>query len=155
MHASTTSDRAEPIAIVVAEDNKYDRMILAEAFREVGLNVTLSFVSHGEELLDYLRGRYGHAEAQATPRPSLILMDLNMPRMDGNEALKRIRADAALRKLPVVVLSMSDSSRQIAEAYDNGANAFMTKPGHFDDLVRMLRSFGHFWLREAKLPGPN
>jgi two-component system, response regulator len=155
MHASSTTLGAEPVAIVVAEDNKYDRMILAEAFREIDLNVTLSFVSHGEELLDYLHGRNHHAEAQVAPRPSLILMDLNMPRMDGNEALKRIRADATLRKLPVVVLSMSDSSAQIAEAYDNGANAFMTKPGHFDDLVRMLRSFGHFWLREAKLPGPN
>ena len=155
MHASTASHRAEPVAIVVAEDNKYDRLILAEAFREVDLNVSLSFVSHGEELLDYLHGRNAYAEAHATRRPSLILMDLNMPRMDGNEALKRIRADATLRKLPVMILSMSDSPDQITQAYDNGANAFMTKPGHFDDLVQLLRSFGRFWLQEAKLPEPN
>ena len=147
--------RSELIAILVAEDNKYDRMILEEAFKELDLNITLSFVSHGEELMDYLLGRNAYADISADPRPSLVLMDLNMPRMNGNEALKRIRADATLRKLPVMVLSTSDNPKQIAQAYDNGANAFMTKPGHFDDMVKMLRSFGSFWLTEAKLPQVN
>lgn len=145
----------EPVAIVVAEDNLNDRIILAEAFKELGLNVTLSFVSHGEELLDYLQGRNAYADSDAVARPSLVLMDLNMPRMNGNETLKRIRSDEILRKLPVVVLSTSDNPNQINQAYDDGANAFMTKPGHFDDLLKMLRSFGTFWLAEAKLPHVN
>lgn len=152
MSVHQPSVRAEPIAILVAEDNKYDRMILEEAFKELDLNITLSFVSHGEELMDYLLGRNAYADLGAIPRPSLVLMDLNMPRLNGNEALKRIRSDAILRKLPVMILSTSDNPKQIAQAYDNGANAFMTKPGHFDDMVKLLRSFGTFWLTEAKLP---
>ena len=155
MSATRASTRTEPFSIVVAEDNKYDRLILEEAFKELDLNVTLSFVSHGEELLDYLHGQNAYAEQSTPPRSSLVLMDLNMPRMNGTEALKRIRADAKLRKLPVMVLSTSENPLQIAQAYDNGANAFMTKPGHFDDLLEMLRSFGAFWLHEAKLPNLN
>ena len=152
MSATLADAKTEPVAILVAEDNKYDRMILAEAFKELDLNVSLNFVSHGEELLDYLQGRNAYAGVGTLPRPSLVLMDLNMPRMNGNEALKRIRADANLRKLPVMVLSTSDNPKQIAQAYDDGANAFMTKPGHFDDLLALLRRFGAFWLTEAKLP---
>jgi CheY-like chemotaxis protein len=155
MNTLQPNARAEPIAIVVAEDNKYDRMILEEAFKELDMNIALSFVSHGEELMDYLQSRNAYADSSTKPRPSLVLMDLSMPRMSGNEALIRIRADAVLRKLPVMILSTSDNPKQIAQAYDNGANAFMTKPGHFDDMAKMLRSFGTFWLSEAKLPETN
>jgi two-component system response regulator len=143
---------AKPIAILVAEDSKYDRMILEQAFSEIDSNVRLYFVNDGEDALDYLRSRNAYAAAGAAPRPALLLMDLNMPRMNGHEAVRALRADNTLRVLPVIVLSTSDDPVQIAEAYANGVNAFMTKPGHFDDVVALLRKFSEFWLTAIHLP---
>lgn len=143
---------AEPVAILVAEDNKYDRMILQQAFTELGLNVTLHFVGNGQDVLDYLHRRNAYAAEASSPRPALVLMDLNMPRMDGHEALKAIRADEALRMLPVVVLSTSDNPKQVAKAYANGVNAFMTKPGPYDEFVKLMHGFCAYWLRSARLP---
>lgn len=143
---------AEPVAILVAEDNKYDRMILQQAFAELDLSVSLHFVGNGQDVLDYLNRRNAYAAEASSPRPALILMDLNMPRMDGHEALKAIRADEALRMLPVVVLSTSDNPKQIAQAYANGVNAFMTKPGPYDDFVKLMQGFGTYWLQSAQLP---
>jgi CheY-like chemotaxis protein len=148
----TPSRPTEPIAILVAEDNKYDRMILQQAFDELGLNVSLYFVDNGEAVLDYLHRQNAYAAVATSPRPALVLMDLNMPRMNGQEALKAIRTDEALRVLPVVVLSTSDNPRQIAQAYANGVNAFMTKPGPYDEFVDLLRKFGAYWLTGARLP---
>jgi CheY-like chemotaxis protein len=141
-----------PVSILVAEDNKYDRMILQQAFGELGLNIHLFFVTNGEDVLHYLNRRNAYAADGAAPRPDLILMDLNMPRMDGNDAVKAIRADADLRVLPVIALSTSDNPKQITEAYENGVNAFMTKPGHFDDFVDLLRDFADYWIKCARLP---
>jgi CheY-like chemotaxis protein len=141
-----------PVSILVAEDNKYDRMILQQAFDELDLDIHLFFVTNGEDVLDYLNRRNAYAADGAAPRPDLILMDLNMPRMDGNDAVKAIRADADLRVLPVIALSTSDNPKQIAQAYENGVNAFMTKPGRFDDFVDLLRDFGDFWIHRARLP---
>jgi CheY-like chemotaxis protein len=143
---------AEPTAILVAEDNKYDRMILQQAFNEVGLNVGLYFVDNGEDVLDYLYRRNAFATPTPPPRPAMILMDLNMPRMNGHEATRAIRQDHALRLLPVIVLSTSGNPAQVAEAYANGVNAFMTKPGPYDDFLDLIRKFGTFWLTAAKLP---
>jgi CheY-like chemotaxis protein len=143
---------AGPVSILVAEDNKYDRMILQQAFDELDLNIHLFFVTDGEDALDYLNRRNAYAADGAAPRPDLILMDLNMPRMDGNAAVKAIRADADLRVLPVIALSTSDNPRQITQAYENGVNAFMTKPGRFEDFVELLRDFGEFWIHGAQLP---
>lgn len=152
MNAISVDRDSEPVGIIVAEDNEFDRMILQEAFEELGMNVALRFVRHGEELLELLHGTEASTAAEAKARPLIVIMDLNMPRMDGNEALRRIRQDTRLRRLPVVILSTSDNPKQITEAYDNGANAFMTKPGRFEDMVTMLRSFRSFWLDEAHLP---
>lgn len=143
---------AEPIAILVAEDNKFDRMILQQAFTELGLNVGLYFVDNGEDVLDYLYQRNAFASPASPPRPALVLMDLNMPRMNGHEATRAIRQDNALRLLPVIVLSTSSSPAQVAQAYASGANAFMTKPGPYDDYLDLIRKFGTFWLTAAKLP---
>ncbi|MGE0222670.1 MAG: response regulator [Acetobacteraceae bacterium] len=140
------------IVVLVAEDNQYDRLILQEAFAELGLDIDLQFVSDGEEVLDYLRRRNGYAADDAAPTPTLVLMDLNMPRMNGHDAVREIRADPILRVLPVIVLSTSDSPRQIAQAYANGVNAFMTKPGRFEDFVDLLRGFHAFWFEHARLP---
>ncbi len=147
-----SSSIAEPVAILVAEDNKYDRMILEQAFSEIDYDVQLHFVSDGEDALDYLRCRNAYAAEGAAPRPALVLMDLNMPRMNGHEAVRALRADNALRVLPVIVLSTSDNPGQINEAYANGVNGFMTKPGRFEDVVALLRTFSAYWLTAVRLP---
>jgi CheY-like chemotaxis protein len=144
---------AQPITILVAEDSKYDRMILQQAFGELGLNVSLHFVDNGEAVLDYLHRRNAFAVAATSPRPALVLMDLNMPRMNGQETLLAIREDEALRSLPVIVLSTSDSPKQIDQAYKNGVNAFVTKPGRYDEFVDLVSRLGAFWLTTARLPG--
>lgn len=141
-----------PFSILVAEDNKYDRLILEEVFAELGLNVRLVFVTDGEEVLDYLHCRNAYLAPGSAPRPALVLMDLNMPRMSGNDAVIRIRADADLHLLPVIALSTADNPKQIAQAYESGVNAFMTKPGQFGDFVDLLRRFADFWLVGARLP---
>jgi two-component system, response regulator len=146
------SPPAEPTAILVAEDNKFDRMILQQAFTELGLNVSLSFVGNGEEVLDFLHKRNAYATIIPSPPPALILMDLNMPRMDGHETIRAIRRDKALDLVPVIVLSTSNNPQQIAQAYADGVNAFMTKPGPYDDFLDLLRKFGAFWLTGARLP---
>jgi CheY-like chemotaxis protein len=142
----------ETVSILVAEDNKYDQLILQAAFDELALPVRLTFVGNGEDVLDYLHRRNGYVTPESAPRPDLILMDLNMPRMNGNDTVIAIRADTDLRLLPVIALSTSDNPRQITQAYANGVNAFMTKPGRFDDFVELLRRFSDFWLCSARLP---
>jgi CheY-like chemotaxis protein len=146
------SAAGDQTVILVAEDNQYDRLILQEAFAELGFDINLQFVTDGEEALDYLRRRNAYAEDRNAPVPTLVLMDLNMPRMNGHETVREIRADPALRALPVIVLSTSDSSRQIDQAYANGVNVFMTKPGRFEEFVELLGCFYSFWLEHAKLP---
>jgi CheY-like chemotaxis protein len=138
--------------IVIAEDNKYDRMILDEAFAELDFQVSLKFVSDGEELLDYLLKCNEYRDDNSVTAPILILMDLNMARMGGIEATRALRADVTLRVLPIIVLSTSDSPGQISQAYASGVNSFLTKPCHFDDLVELLRRFGTYWLESARLP---
>ncbi len=102
--------------------------------------------------MDYLVQRNAYSAPGAAPRPSLVLMDLNMPRMTGDEALRQIRANANLCMLPVIVLSTADSPKLVLQAYANGINAFMTKPGSFDEFVELFRRFGAFWFDAAQLP---
>ncbi len=149
---SMTLRAPSPVVILVAEDNKYDRMILAQAFAELDFNVQLQFVNDGEDLLDYLLCRNAYTDEGVAPRPALVLMDLNMPRMNGHDAVRALRANDKLRVLPVVVLSTADNPAQIALAYANGVNGFMAKPGPFQDVVELLRRFSEFWLAAARLP---
>lgn len=144
-----------PIAVLVAEDSELDRMLLREAFAELSFDVDLSFVGDGEELLDHLRRCHAQAVGKTIPLPALILMDLNMPRMKGLDAVKALRADSILRAVPVIILTTSSSPKQIAQAFASGANAYMTKPEQFSSLLTMLQKFGDFWLRSSKLPDPN
>lgn len=152
MNAGAHHAPAASFVVLVAEDSKYDRMILQQAFDEAGSQVTLRFVVDGEELLDYLCHRNAYAGEGSAVTPDVILLDLNMPRMDGNEALRQIRANVALCMLPVVVLSTSDNRRQVVQAHVNGVNAFMTKPGRFEDLLEMVTKFVAFWRDTARLP---
>jgi two-component system response regulator len=142
---------SESLRVLIAEDSEFDRSLLRDAFSELGFNVLLIFVGNGEELLEYLRG----PDSLKAGLPSLILMDLNMPRMKGLDALKALRADALLRALPVIILSTSNNPKQIAESYESGVNAYMTKPSQFGELLDNVQKFGEFWLKVSELPDPS
>jgi CheY-like chemotaxis protein len=144
--------RTEPITILMAEDDPDDRFLAQEALEEARLANDLHFVKNGEELMDYLYHRGEYAEASISPVPGLILLDLNMPRKDGRQALQEIKADAALRRIPVVVLTTSKAEEDILRSYDMGASAYITKPVTFDSLVGVMRVLGEFWLEIVQLP---
>ena len=145
-------DHGRPIVILLADDDEEDRMLAADAMRESRVANDLRFVEDGEELLDYLYKRGSYAGADAAPTPGLILLDLNMPRKDGREALREIKADPDLRRIPVVVLTTSKAEEDIYRTYDLGANSFITKPVSFEGLVNVMRDIGRYWIEIVELP---
>lgn len=142
----------KPIVILLADDDEEDRMLAADAMTESRVANDLRFVEDGEELLDYLYKRGKYAGAGAAPTPGLILLDLNMPRKDGREALREIKADPDLRRIPVVVLTTSKAEEDIYRTYDLGANSFITKPVSFEGLVAVMRDIGRYWIEIVELP---
>lgn len=148
------SDPGKPIVILLADDDEEDRMLAADALSESRVVNDLRFVEDGDELLDYLylRGRY--SDPKSAPPPGLILLDLNMPRKDGREALREIKNDPDLRRIPVVVLTTSKAEEDIYRTYDLGANSFITKPVSFEGLVAVMRDIGRYWIEIVELP-PN
>jgi len=143
--------RFQKINILMAEDDADDRLLTQEAMTEAKLSNELHFVEDGEELMDYLhqRGKYA---ANPPPKPGLILLDLNMPRKDGREALKEIKSDPELRKIPVVILTTSKAPDDVTQTYDLGANSYIAKPITFDALVDIARSLGKYWFEIVELP---
>ncbi len=144
--------RGLPITILVADDDPDDRLMMEEALEESLLANDLHFVEDGEELMDYLyhRGQYEHYDN--SPRPKLLLLDLNMPKKDGREALKEIKADPKLRQIPIVVLTTSKAEEDIYRSYDLGVNSFVSKPVTFDSLVELMKSLGKYWFEIVALP---
>lgn len=145
----------DPIVhILLADDDPDDQLLTRRALKKNRLANTIDVVEDGEELMRYLRreGEYSEDGPQTAPRPGLILLDLNMPRMDGREALKEIKSDPELRRIPVVVLTTSESEQDVQQSYDLGVNAFVTKPVTFDGLARAIEAIGAFWFRIVKLP---
>lgn len=140
------------ITLLLAEDDPDDRMLIRDALREAKLANDLHVVEDGEELLDYLHRRGRHASAAEAPRPGLILLDLNMPRKDGREALQEIKADPELRQIPVVVLTTSKAEEDVFRSYDLGANSFITKPVTFQSLVEVMRTLEKYWFEIVELP---
>ena len=140
------------IVILMADDDVDDRLLAKDALTECRLANDLRFVENGEELLDYLRRRGKFSQAADSPRPGLILLDLNMPKKDGREALKEIKADPELRKIPVVVLTTSKADTDIGRIYELGANSFISKPVSFDSLVEMMKVLGRYWFEIVELP---
>jgi CheY-like chemotaxis protein len=138
--------------ILMADDDDDDRLLTRDAIAEAGLDGDLHFVQNGEELLDYLchRGRY--ESPASAPRPGLILLDLNMPLKDGREALREIRADPELRRIPVVVLTTSKADTDIGAIYELGANSFISKPFQFEALVSVMKMLGQYWFKTVELP---
>jgi CheY-like chemotaxis protein len=142
----------KPILILLAEDDPDDRVLLRDALEEGRLVNDLRCVEDGEELMDYLHHHGKYAGENAAPRPGLILLDLNMPRKDGREALQEIKADPSLRQIPVVVLTTSQAEEDIFRSYDLGANSFITKPVTFQSMVDLMRTLGRYWLEIVELP---
>lgn len=143
----------QSINILVADDDPDDRMLIEEAFAENRIANHLSFVEDGEDLLDFLLRRGKWSDPASSPRPGLILLDLNMPRMDGREALKRIKAEPSLAKIPVVVLTTSKQEEDILRTYGLGVNSFITKPVTFEGLLRVTQVLTSYWIEIVQLPG--
>ena len=144
----TTTPRA---TILVADDDADDRQLTMEALATCHCANDLRFVNDGRDLLDYLRHEGKRAE-ELSPRPTLILLDLNMPRMSGTEALAEIKADPTLRQIPIVILSTSRTDADVRATYALGASSYITKPVTFDGLVRAMTSLTQYWFEVVELP---
>jgi CheY-like chemotaxis protein len=142
----------KPIVILMAEDDADDRLLVREAFDESRLLNELRFVEDGEELMDYLRRQGRYSSPDASPRPGLILLDLNMPRMDGREALRAIKDDDDLRRIPIVVMTTSKAEEDIFRSYESGASSYITKPVTFERLVELMKALGQYWIEFVELP---
>ena len=140
------------IVILIADDDPDDRMLAKEAWEESRLANDVHFVTDGEELMDYLYRRGEYAALGTESRPGVILLDLNMPRKDGREALKEIKADPKLRQIPIVVLTTSKAEEDIYRSYDLGVNSFITKPVTFESLVEVMKTLGKYWFEIVELP---
>ena len=140
------------ITILIADDDADDCLMAKEALEEARLANDLHFVADGEDLMDYLLHRGKYSEGKNAPCPGLILLDLNMPRKDGREALKEIKADPDLRRIPIVVLTTSKAEEDIYRTYDLGVNSFITKPVSFDGLVEVMKVLSEYWFHIVKLP---
>lgn len=139
------------ITILMADDDADDRMLTEEAMKESRLGNAFRFVEDGQELMEYLTrtGKYATAHA---PRPGLILLDLNMPRKDGRQALEEIKNNPDLRRIPVVILTTSKAEEDVLRSYDLGANSFITKPVTFDGLLEIVRTLSQYWFSIVELP---
>ncbi len=144
--------RQTTVTILMADDDEDDCMLAREALAESRLANELYIVNDGEELMDYLQQRGQYANESSAPRPKLILLDLNMPKKDGREALTEIKADPHLRKIPVVILTTSKAEEDVYSSYDLGANSFIIKPVTFASLVEVMRTIGKYWFEIVELP---
>ncbi len=144
-----------PITILMADDDEDDIMFAHKALTECRLANDFHAVRNGEELLDYLYRRGQYQKLTDSPRPGLILLDLNMPLMDGREALKEIKSDPNLRSIPIVVLTTSSAEEDIYKTYNLGANSFITKPVTFNGLVEIMCQLGRYWFEIVELPPSN
>jgi CheY-like chemotaxis protein len=142
----------ETITILMADDDPDDRFLAEDALKEARLRNEIHFVCDGEELMDYLchRGKYSNPES--APRPGLILLDLNMPRKDGREALQEIKSDPSLRRIPVIILTTSKEEEDILRSYDFGACGYITKPVSFSGLIEVMKIIGRYWFEIVSLP---
>lgn len=141
------------VVIMLADDDEDDRVLTVDALRSSRLCSEFKTVNDGEELMDYLRHRGRHAPPALSPRPGLVLLDLNMPRKNGLEVLNEMKTDPSLRSIPVVVLTTSKATEDVDLTYDLGANSFIVKPVTFEDLVKSLSVVTEYWFHVVQLPG--
>jgi CheY-like chemotaxis protein len=146
--SSVTKD-LKPFTVLMADDDEDDRLLARDAFDECDIDVDLRFVEDGVELLEYL---HGHGAWTDAPLPSLILLDLNMPRKDGREALAAIKENPALRRIPVVVITTSKAEEDVVRSYDLGVSSFISKPVTYDSLRTLVRTLTNYWFQTVRLP---
>ena len=139
------------VTIVIAEDDPDDCMLMEEVFKESGQDFHVVFVQDGVELFEYLRHEAGYATSTEAKRPDLILLDLNMPRMDGLEALEAIKADPNLRSIPVVVLTVSTTEEYILRTYELGGAGFIIKPISMDEMLHVVQVLNQYWFEVVEL----
>ena len=144
--------RQHPVTILMADDDPDDCLLAREALAESRLANDLHFVSDGEELMDYLYQRGKYSVPGSAPRPSLILLDLNMPKKDGREVLNELKADPHLRQIPVLVLTTSQAEEDILRSYYLGANSYITKPVTFSSLIEVMQTLSKYWFEIVELP---
>lgn len=144
---------AQSVVILMADDDADDRLLTERALAKSRVANELRCVEDGEELLDYLHQRGKFSTPGVAPRPGLILLDLNMPRKDGREALKEIKENPEFRCIPVVVLTTSKAEEDIYRSYNLGANSYVTKPVTFERLVELMDIIGTYWVEFVELPG--
>ena len=138
-----------PIEVLLVEDSPGDVRLTQEAFREANIAIHLHIASDGVEAMTFLKKQGGHAHA---PRPDLILLDLNLPRMDGREVLAHIKEDENLKTIPTVILTTSEAEADIVKSYELQANCYLSKPVQLDAFESLVKSINDFWLTKAKLP---
>lgn len=141
-----------PVVLLIADDDAEDRMLIKEALEESRLKNEIIFVENGEELMDYLHHKGKYSNQEKFPPPGLILLDLNMPKKDGREALKEMKADPKLKHIPVVILTTSQAEEDIVKTYDLGVNSFITKPVTFQSLVDTMKTLSKYWFKIVELP---
>lgn len=141
-----------PISILVADDDPDDRMMIKEAFTENRIANEIEFVEDGEELMAYLRRQEPYTELKDAPYPGIVLLDLNMPKKDGREALRELKADPDLCRIPVIVLTTSQAEEDIVRTYGMGVSSFITKPVSFEGLVDAVRVICRYWIQIVALP---
>jgi CheY-like chemotaxis protein len=144
---------AKSNVILMAEDDSDDRLLAQDALAEAGHGADVRFVENGMELMDYLHHRNKFSEAGSSPAPGLIILDLNMPKKDGREALQELKASPEFRQIPVLILTTSRADTDIARVYELGANSFISKPTAFNALVAVMRSIREYWFQVVVLPG--
>lgn len=141
------------IPILMAEDDPDDRLFIEQAFRDLRLGGELHFVENGEELMNFLRRRGTYSDPGCSPRPALILLDLNMPKKDGRQCLAEIKSDSGLQDIPVVVWTTSNLEEDIARCFEAGADSYMTKPASYPGLLEAVKEIGRRWF-SVRLPPP-
>jgi len=144
--------KMNPIEILMADDDKDDQLLTKKALEKSRLINNLHFVDDGVHLVDYLYHRNGYEDKTRFPRPDLILLDLNMPRMDGREALRIIKNDESLKRMPVIILTTSQEDKEILNSYDLGANSYITKPVDFSNFLDAMAVLSEYWISIVKLP---
>ena len=145
----------KPLTLLLAEDDPDDCLLVRQALEKSRLISDLRCVEDGEDLLDYLRHRGKFADPKQSPRPGLILLDLNMPRKDGREALQEIKSDPRLRAIRVIVMTTSKAEEDVVRSYDLSAASYIAKPVTFERLVEVVRTLGKYWLEIVELPPEN
>jgi CheY-like chemotaxis protein len=143
------------INVLIAEDDAEDRLLIKKAIKSTSIKDNIFFVENGEELTDYLENKGKYSDPEKYPLPGLILLDLNMPKKDGREALKEIKGNVNLKRIPIVVLTTSKAEEDILKTYNLGVNSFITKPVTFASLVKTMQTFSDYWIDTVELPNAN